>query len=310
MSYSLSYINHEVKKSPKNFAIHCDEIYRERIKTAADMICDNKDKSPIVLLSGPSGSGKTTTAKKLEEELEKRGINTHAVSMDNYFVTFDPKTAPRTPDGEVDFESPLCMDMDLLNEHFLALTNGEEIKIPYYVFSRQKRSATQFTPMKLGKNEIAIFEGIHALSDPITDKNPDAFKLYISVDSNIEENDRVYFHRNWIRIARRVVRDNNFRGADALMTLNMWPNVRRGEELYILPYKDKAFLKLDSSLPYEIPVLKPFAKPLLEKAEGNALADEIDMMLSSLELFPEMSTEYVAEDSLLREFIGGGIYSY
>ena len=310
MSYALSWINQQVRNSPGAFVAWCDEQYKNRILAAADKICENRSRSPVVLLSGPSGSGKTTTARKLEDELRKRGLGTYTVSMDNYFRTFDPRTAPRTEDGSFDFESPLCMDMDLLNEHFAALSAGEEIKIPYFIFSRQKRSATQFTPMRLGKNEIAIFEGIHALSDTITDKNPNAFKLYISVDSGIEENGHIYFHRNWIRILRRVVRDNNFRGADALMTLNMWPNVRRGEELYILPFKDKASIKLDSSLPYEIPVLKQFAKPLFDAVRENSLADEFDMISSAMELFPTLSPDYVAKESLLREFIGGGIYEY
>lgn len=310
MSYALSWINNEVRSSPESFVAACDAEFYKRINAAADMICDNMGRSPVVLLSGPSGSGKTTTAKKLEEELEKRGIRSHAVSMDNYFKTINPATAPRTPEGDIDYESPECMDMELLNEHFASLAAGEEIAIPKFIFSRQKRSASEYKIMRLQKNEIAIFEGIHALSDAITDKNPNAFKLYISVDSNIAENDRVYFHRNWVRIVRRVVRDNNFRGADAEMTLSMWPNVRRGEELFILPFKNKADIKLDSSLPYEIPVLKHFAKPLFEKVKENPLADEFDMICSSLELFPDLSQDYVRPDSLLREFIGGGIYKY
>lgn len=310
MSYALSWINNEIKKSPEGFVKACDEAFYGRINTAADMICDNMSRSPVVLLSGPSGSGKTTTAKKLKEELEKRGIRSHAVSMDNYFKTINPTTAPRTPEGDIDYESPECMDMELLNEHFASLEAGEEIAIPKFIFSRQKRSASQYQIMRLQKNEIAIFEGIHALSDTITDKNPNAFKLFISVDSNIAENGRVYFHRNWVRIVRRVVRDNNFRGADAEMTLNMWPNVRRGEELFILPFKNKANIKLDSSLPYEIPVLKRFAQPLFAGVKENPLADEFDEICASLELFPNLSQEYVRPDSLLREFIGGGVYKY
>lgn len=118
--------------------------------------------APHVLLSGPSGSGKTTTALKIEEELQRRGVNSHAVAMDNYFKTLNHKTAPRTPEGDIDYESPLCMDMELLDQHFTALSKGEEVIIPKFEFVRQMRNDSRGTPLRLGKNEIAIFEGIHA----------------------------------------------------------------------------------------------------------------------------------------------------
>ena len=122
------------------------------------------DKSPIVLLSGPSGSGKTTTALKLEEELERRGINSHTISMDNYFKTLNRSTAPRTPEGDVDYESPLLLDMELLDETFTKLSRGEWVIVPKFEFARQMRNDSQGSTLKLEKNEIAIFEGIHAVS--------------------------------------------------------------------------------------------------------------------------------------------------
>ena len=311
MSYALKEINENVVTRPEEYVDACDTIYNARISQAADMICANLDKSPIVLLSGPSGSGKTTTAKKVEEELDRRGVYSHTVSMDDYFKTLDRKTAPRTADGEIDFESPLCVDMDLLNEHFAKLAAGEEIRIPYFMFARQKRSASRFTPMRLGKNEIAIFEGIHALNDSITDENPNAFKLFISAASDIEDNGEVLFRREWMRLIRRIVRDNNFRGADALLTLNMWGNVMHGEALYIQPFKYKADLTLDSSLPYEVPLMKQYALPLLNELVGKCSPiPEFDRIVNALEQFAVLEEKYVKPESLLREFIGGGIYEY
>ena len=125
-------------------------------------IAANLGKSRIVLLSGPSGSGKTTTAKKIEAKLEEMGIRSHAVAMDNYFKTVDPETAPRNREGQIDYESPFCMDMDLLNRHFAALDRGEKILIPKFEFARQMRSDIKSQPLRLGRDEIAIFEGIHA----------------------------------------------------------------------------------------------------------------------------------------------------
>ena len=130
MAFSLKEINYRTVADPSGFMAECDARYAAKIRGAADMIAENLRQSPIVLLSGPSGSGKTTTAQKIEEELTKRGVRTYTISMDNYFRTVDPATAPRTKEGAIDFESPLCMDMELLNEHFTKLARGERILVP------------------------------------------------------------------------------------------------------------------------------------------------------------------------------------
>ena len=126
-----------------------------------------------------------TVEMRVNQELRRRGVNSHAVAMDNYFLTVNPKTAPRTPEGDIDYESPLCMDMDLLDEHFTALSAGEEILIPKFEFARQMRSAVRSKPLQLGNDEIAIFEGIHALNDIFAGKNPNAMKVYIPARSNV-----------------------------------------------------------------------------------------------------------------------------
>ena len=193
MAFSLKDINYRTVADPAEFMAECDERYAGKIRSAADMITQNLSISPIVLLSGPSGSGKTTTAQKIEEELTKRGVRTYTISMDNYFRTVDPATAPRTKEGAIDFESPLCMDMDLLNEHFTKLARGERILVPKYEFARQMRVLEPSKSLKLRKDEIVIFEGIHALNDDITSKHPEAFKLYISARSNVEFSGKVVF---------------------------------------------------------------------------------------------------------------------
>ena len=147
MAYSLSKINDAVRSDPQGFVQESDEGYNKKIETAARKIADNLSKSRIVLLSGPSGSGKTTTAKKIEAKLEQMGINSHAVSMDNYFKTVDPETSPRNREGQIDYESPFCMDMDLLNQHFAALDRGEKILIPKFEFARQMRSDIKSRPL-------------------------------------------------------------------------------------------------------------------------------------------------------------------
>lgn len=311
MAYQLQEINRRIRTDVAEFLAECDENYAQRVSLAADKILSNLEHSPIVLLSGPSGSGKTTTARKVAEELRRRGVNSHAVAMDNYFVTMNPRTAPRTPEGAIDYESPLCMDMDLLDQHFTALSRGEEILVPRFEFARQMRNDSLGTPLKLEKNEIAVFEGIHALNDDIAGRHPEATKLYISARSNINEGAVLRFKGTWMRLTRRAVRDYNFRGTGVAQTLDMWANVRRGEKLYISPFKNRADIVFDSSLPYEVPVMKNYAIPILQSVpEDNERHDEMLDLVRAFEHFEAIDPAMVARDSLLREFIGGGSYKY
>ena len=310
MAYSLTELNNAVRSDPKGFAEACDAAFAKKVEDAARKIADRRKESHIILLSGPSGSGKTTTAMKIEEQLEKMGIQTHTISMDNYFNTIDPETAPRNRDGDIDLESPFCLDVDLLNRHFAMLDRGETIHIPKYEFSRQMRSNIQSQPLKLGPDEMAIFEGIHALNDIIVGKNPKAFKLYIAARSNlVDDEENVVFQHPWLRLCRRIVRDYKFRGSDAAFTVKMWSNVRRGEKLYISPYKENADLMFDSSLAFEFAVLKPLVVHLLQDLPRSKHA-VVSEVLHGFERIESMDEDCVAPNSLAREFIGGSAYSY
>ena len=308
MPYSLTQINEAIRSDPQAFVEECDAAFAKKVENAAKKIADHRTESHVILLSGPSGSGKTTTALKIEEQLEKMGIETHTVSMDNYFNTIDPETAPRNREGAIDYESPFCLDIDLLNRHFAMLDRGETIHVPKYEFARQMRSDIMSQPMRLGPDELAIFEGIHALNDIIVGKNPHAFKLYIAARSNlVDDEGKVVFQHAWLRLCRRIVRDYKFRGSDASFTLKMWANVRRGEKLYISPYKENADLMFDSSLAFEFSVLKPFVVPLLEAIPAGKY-DVVDDMLKGFEQNEALDEKYVAPNSLAREFIGGSTY--
>ncbi len=312
MSYYLTEINERCRKDPEEFIAECDKRYADRLSYAADRIIENLPNSPVVLLSGPSGSGKTTTSMKIAEVLEKRGVHTHSVSMDNYFKTVSPETTPRTPEGNYDLESPLCLDMDLLNEHFSILSQGGRVYVPRYDFIHQTRLMRMRRTLKLGKNEVAVFEGIHALNDAITDVHPEAFKLYISARSNVvDDNGKEVFKGTWIRLMRRTVRDSLFRGTAAAQTLKNWATVRRGEKRYISPFKDKANLQFDSSFAYDVPVLNNTATELFTSMpENTPRYSELMSILPAFERFEDLSPDLLADDSLLREFIGGGKYEY
>ena len=311
MAYQLDEINFKTVSDPKGFLEEGDAQYRARVAAAAEKIIANKARSPIVLLSGPSGSGKTTTAMKIAEELDRHGVGTHYVAMDDYFTTVSPETTPRTPEGDYDLESPLCLDMELLNRHFTMLSRGERIYVPKYEFSRQMRVQEPSKSLKLKPDEIVIFEGIHALNDAITDRHPEAFKLYISARSDVMFQGRVVFKRTWFRLVRRTVRDYNFRGTDPVRTMSMWANVRRGEKNYISPFKDKADFQFDTSFPYELPVFNAVATQLFRSVpEGIERFEELRQVLPAVQLFGHIEEDLVAPDAMIREFIGGGIYEY
>ena len=305
MAYQLSEINRAVKADPAAFMEECDRAYQAKIAAAADKICENMKQSPVVLLSGPSGSGKTTTALKLRQELERRGIGTHAISMDDYFLGRALKNPPLAPDGAVDFEAPEMMDLDLLGEHFSKLTRGEPILVPHFEFARQMRNDDKGQILRLGKDEVAIFEGIHALNTKLTADHPEATRLYVSARSNVMEGEELRFKGTWMRLTRRAVRDYNFRGTDVQGTLDMWANVRRGEKLYISPYKNSAHFMLDSAHAYEVSVMASYAKPLMAAIPAeNQRRHELLELIAAFDHFEPIDPKTVPAESLLHEFIG------
>ena len=311
MAYRLEDINYRTVADPKGLIEEADALYAKKVETAAESILENRKNSPIILLSGPSGSGKTTTAMKISEALEKRGVRTHYVAMDDYYNTIQPETVPRTPDGEMDLESPLCLDLELMNRHFTELSQGKRIYVPKYEFSRRMRIQEPSKSIKLKKDEMVVFEGIHALNSMITNVHPEAFKLYISARSDVTFQGAKVFDRSWFRLVRRTVRDYKFRGTDPVTTISMWANVMRGEYKYIAPFKDKADYQFDSSFSYELPVLNETATELFKAIpKGVERFDELKKVFPALLLFGHIDESLVAEDAVLREFIGGGIYEY
>ena len=312
MSYKLTEINEALRTDPKAFLDDCDRQYAEKVQRTAKTIAKQVERCPIVLLSGPSGSGKTTTAMKISEALAEMGIRSQSLSMDNYYKTYNPRTSPKTPDGKDDLESPACLDLDLLGEHLRALAAGKTIHQPIYNFATRIQAGPIGRAMRLKQNEVVVCEGIHALNDEIAAHCPEALRVYISARSNVvDEEGKMIFKGTWMRLMRRIVRDNNFRGTDAAGTLDMWANVRRGEKKYISPFKERADVKFDTAFPSEVSLLKHYAEPLLQTVpEGAERYQEIRSILPALERFEDVDPALLAPDSLLREFIGGGVYHY
>ena len=309
--YDIERINRRASEEPEAFVHECETIFNRKVAEVAALIAERGGLSHVVFLSGPSGSGKTTTAKKICDALDSIGVRAHTVSLDKYYVTFDPETAPKTESGEYDRESPYCLDLELLSKHFHEIEKGGEIVIPHFDFKTQSQNSEKQKPLKLGANEFVIFEGIHALNDLLTNEHSNAFKLYISARSDVLQNNEIFFKRTWSRLLRRVVRDDFFRGTEVSDTLKMWATVRDGEKKYISPFKYKADVLFDSSMEYEIPIMKRFAlRAFSEIPAGTTRMSELRSLLPVLKQFEGISHETVPPDSILREFIGGGKYNY
>ncbi len=305
---TLYKLNQIIKSGKIRDYILLDEaLHEKKIAKIADTISNNKKKK-VVLIAGPSSSGKTTFAKRLELELRLNGLKTKTISVDNYFV--ERKDTPRDKNGEYDFESIEAIDTKLLNDDLLKLLKGEEIKMPTFNFHEGTKEYKGNT-MKLEEDEILIMEGIHCLNDKLTFLIPkeQKFKIYISALTvlNIDYYNRI--STTDTRLIRRIVRDNQFRGYNALHTLEMWPSVNRGETKNIFAYQEEADIMFNSSLIYELSVLKDYAMPLLEEI-GPEVSEfsEAKRIHSMLSYFKSIPSDLVPMNSLLREFIGGSVF--
>ncbi len=299
-------INHRVKNDPGEFIAECEEAYHKTVERVADGIAEGVKSKRIVLLSGPSGSGKTTTAMKLRTALEQMGIGSRQISMDDYFHTVNPETAPRAEDGSYDFESPLCLDLPLLNEHIRALAVGGIVEVPKFDFTTQSRRE-ETERMKLCENEVVIIEGIHALNDSISESVGNlTTRLYVSARSLFGVDGEEVFRGTWTRLCRRSIRDDKFRATTPHMTFELWNNIRIGEKKYISPFKNHADFIINSTHPYEIGVLSQFLKDaFVGVPEHIKRREEILRIPNGFAHFEPIDEIMVPKNSLLREFIGG-----
>jgi len=296
---------------PCGFMAECDHALSGRIVKTAAAIARNARQKPVVLLAGPSGSGKTTAAGKLAQELLWMGIRAHVVHMDDYFLTVAERNLASDGQGNNDYESPACMDLPLLAGHFSQLCRGEEVLIPSFDFPNQRRAEGRGRPLRLGSDEVAIFEGIHALNPIVLGEDKAAereTRLYVSARANIRKDGYNFFKGTWIRLVRRLIRDNNFRGVSAQDTLRLWGNVRRGEKRYISPYKGNADMVIDTALGYELSAVRDYALPLFAHIPDDAdRAAELRQIAPALREFPPLPMARVNKRSIIREFIGDGV---
>lgn len=291
----------------KELILLAEALHEKKISDIADNIVKRKG-IKMVLIAGPSSSGKTTFAKRLGIQLQLNGIKPITISVDNYFV--EREETPRDENGEYNFEHIEAIDLELFNDHLTKLLNGEEIPVPTFNFKTGHKEYNGET-MRIKDNEVLVIEGIHCLNDRLTQAIPreQKYKVYISALTVLNIDDFNRISTTDTRLIRRTVRDNNFRGYEALYTLQKWPSVNRGEENYIFPFQEEADSMFNTSLIYEICVLKKYAMPLL-KAIDNTHPEysEAKSLYEFLKYFEDISDEFVPKNSLLREFIGGSIF--
>ena len=264
----------------------------------------------LVLISGPSSSGKTTFAKRLGVQLRVLGLNPVLISLDDYFV--DREKTPRDENGEYDYEALEAIDLEQFNDHLKRLERGESVDIPRYNFITGRRTWHN-APLTLDERSILIVEGIHGLNPALTPGVPESrkFKIYVSCFTSVALDNVSRIATSDNRLLRRLTRDYRTRGNDALSTLARWESVRRGEEKHIFPYQENADVMFNSSLFYEISVLRRFAEPILREVPDTVPEyGEAKRMLKFLDNFIPISPEEIPPTSLLREFIGGSSFKY
>lgn len=289
-----------------------EAFHEKKIAAMADQIdeANRTHGTRVVLISGPSSSGKTTTAKRLGIQLRILGLDPVLISLDDYFV--DREHTPRDENGDYDFEALEAIDLELLNRDLQRLMAGESVDVPRYDFITGTRQWHE-TPLKLSERSILIMEGIHGLNPRLTPSIPreQKFCIYASCLTSVAMDNLSRIATTDNRMLRRITRDYATRGANALATLQRWPSVRRGEEKHIFPYQENADVIFNTSLFYEILVLRPKIEPILrEVPDTEPEYGEAKRLLKFLDNFIPIQTDEIPPTSILREFIGGSSFKY
>ena len=295
-------------KAPE-FVLLAEALHEKKISDIADNIINRKNVK-VILIAGPSSSGKTTFAKRLGIQLRLNGLKPVTISVDDYFV--ERKDTPLDKNGKYNFECIEAIDLKLFNDNLTTLLNGGEILCPTFDFKEGSKKYTG-KKMSLAEDEVLVIEGIHCLNDKLTESIPKElkYKIYISALTilNIDYYNRISTTDS--RLIRRMVRDYNFRGYTAIHTLQIWNSVNNGENQYIFPYQDEADSMFNTSLIYELCVLKKYALPMLEEIDNSYVEyAEAKRLCEFLKYFEDIEDKYVPENSILREFIGGSVFEY
>ncbi len=305
-------LNAKVLEGDSSELIKIAEAFHEKkLSTVADSIAaDVEQGGRMVLISGPSSSGKTTTAKRLGIHLQVLGLDPVLISLDDYFV--NRVDTPKDENGNYDFEALEAIDIAQFNDHLRRLFAGESIAIPRYDFISGTRKWHDH-PLTLSPSSILIVEGIHALNPALTPAIEESlkYKIYVSCITSVAMDNLSRISTSDNRLLRRLTRDYTGRGKSAIDTLSQWGSVRRGEERHIFPYQEEADVIINSSLFYEISVIRAFAEPILHEVPNTVPEyDQARRLLRFLDNFAPIEPSEIPPTSILREFIGGSSFKY
>ena len=298
-----------VEKRIKDVIMLDEALHEKKIANIADRIARNR-KIKMVLIAGPSSSGKTTFAQRLGIQLRLNKLKPVTISVDNYFV--ERKDTPKNENGEYNFECIEAIDLKLFNDHLTKLLNGEEVEMPQFDFHEGTKKYNG-TKLKLSDDEILVIEGIHCLNDRLTSSIPqdEKFKVYISALTVLNMDRYTKVSSTDTRLIRRIVRDYQFRGYSAKHTLDTWHLVTKGEVENIFPFQEDANAIFNTSLIYELGVLKGIAKPILQEiTHDEPEYAEAQRLLAMLKYIRTIPDKLVPTNSLLKEFVGGGDFKY
>lgn len=311
---AIGNINSEIQQGEALELIRINEaLHEKKYAYIADIIASSESKIKLVLISGPSSSGKTTTAKRLAVQLKVAKMNPVVIELDNYFV--DREHTPLDENGEYDFEHLRALDLEFFNQQMCDLLAGKQVRLPKFDFSLGKRTFNE-AYTTVGEHDILIMEGIHALNPELTKNVDDSliFRIYASALTSvaIDENNRIPTTDN--RLIRRIVRDASSRGYSALDTIRRWQSVRRGEDRNIFPFQENADIMFNSSLLYELCVLRRYVEPLLRQIPPiepeYAEALRLLKFISYFEPINLTDEQNIPPNSVIREFIGGSSFRY
>lgn len=307
----LPKLNEAVKKGYENQIIQVSEALHEKKYAAiADAIYKKKDNVKFVFLAGPSSSGKTTSCKRIAVHLAVLGIKPLMISLDDYF--HDREHTPKDEKGNYDFECLEALDLDFFSQQMQELLDGKEIELPKFNFVSGQREKSD-KRIQLTDDSILIIEGIHALNPKLSKQinRKNKYLVFVSALTQLALDSQNLISTSDNRLIRRIVRDYNYRGSSAERTLLMWNNVRNGEERHIFPYQENADSIFNSSLLYEIGVLKSYCYPLLAQVPQTSPAYANARRLQNfLDNFSPISSQSIPPTSIMREFLGGSSFSY
>ncbi len=296
----LGLVNVAAAQSEK-FVRYCEQDYDSRIANAAKLILQSN--AQVVMLTGPSASGKTTTSQKIAQALKRTGCGCCVVSLDNFFKSV--ADYPLLEDGTPDYESVNALDIEKINTALFELITKRKTYIPKFDFHSEKRS-TEKELLDIG-NGIVVVEGIHALNPILTSTLPanSTYKIYAGLREEYSFDGQRILPTRDVRLARRMVRDNQFRGHSIDKTLSMWGNVCKGEDKNIKVFKPEADLLLDTSFSYEVCCLAPYMLNLQKQMdEYSPYKNVMNNLCARLALCTQISESEIPKESMLREFIG------